>query len=96
MKERRGVPFLPVELVVTILTPPGPCRSSNLPDSLIQSSQLQQIEGCNRLVPHQADCNYGQNQGQIVAIAPGCDGSAGGSVVSVVPSVPTLQQTSLL
>ena len=37
-KERPVAPILPVELVVTILTPPGPCRSSNMPASSVQSS----------------------------------------------------------
>ena len=90
------MPFLPVELVVTILTPPGPCRSSNLPDSLIQSSQLQQNRGLQSASSSSSRLQLRAESGQIVAIAPGCDGSAGGSVVSVVPSVPTLQQTSLL
>ena len=90
------MPFLPVELVVTILTPPGPCRSSNLPDSLIQSSQLQQNRGLQSASSSSSRLQLRAKSGQIVAIAPGCDGSAGGSVVSVVPSVPTLQQTSLL
>jgi len=39
MKEHGVASILPVGSVVTILTPPGPCRPSDLPASSIQSSQ---------------------------------------------------------
>ena len=87
------MPILPVGSVVTILTPPGPHLVAKVPATCpilrCNRHNSSRIEGLQSGCPTSSRLQLRAESGQIVAIPPGCDDSAGGPVVSVVPSVPT-------
>jgi hypothetical protein len=89
--------ILPPGLVVTILTPPGPHLVGTFPAirSILRSKHHNsgRIEGLQSGCPASSRMQLRAESGQIVAIRPGCDGSAGSRGAPIVPSVPTTEQT---
>lgn len=87
------MPILPVGSVVTVLTPPGPHLVATVPTTCphlrCNRHNYNGIKGLQSGCSTSSRLQLRVESGQVVAIPPGCDGSAGGRVVPVVPSVPT-------